>query len=97
MKDYSMIRETLNVLCEIQEMLKDKIERSQETYNNGVIEFEKYSKNNDGTYSYTDENGEIIERNHWDYDYAKRSVSEYQRELQAYETVMDYLEKYKLG
>ena len=97
MKDYSVLRETLNVLVEVQEMLTERLEQANKRFYEAEQETAKYTTDNEGNVVYTDTDG-LIEtgRSRWDMEYADRCYKETKRNKEAIEAVIDYMDKYKL-
>lgn len=97
MKDYSVIKETLNVLVEVQEQLITRLESANKTLIEECDESSRYTMDDEGNVLYTNEDGTLEDgRTKWDMEYATRRYKNAKRTVKAYQNILDYLDHYKL-
>lgn len=99
MKDFAQTQVTLKALDDLQHDLLDKMETAKNWYNDYVDEFKDYSmiKDDEGNIGYfkRDTEGGNIDCSKWDYTYAENRVKAQEREIKAYQQIIDFLDGFK--
>ncbi len=96
MKDFSQVRETLDVLVETQEFLKDRLSWATDNFAKCECELSKYHIQGGECFLRNAETGELETCIKYDYDYAKDQYTSAENRLKAVQTVLDYIGGYKL-
>lgn len=98
MKDFAQTQATLKALDDLQHDLLDKQETAENWLKDYQMELAQYSKITDenGTaYFKVNDEGDKIDCTKWDYTYAENRVKSQEREIIAYQQLIDHLDTFK--